>query len=287
VGREVTSVLEAARAAAETMRDRAGADAARWRSEAMAEVEAMRKSARADAEAMRTDAWTTSSQLLEQVMAEVERTRAASERDSLAVMGEAEREAHRLTSTARREAEEVVRAAKMEAERLVTQAQADHDNIIATAHRQAEAAQERTRALEQRRQELMGELESLRPLWPRSSPNSKTVVRASAYPSRRNFPIGRWSATRTAFTRWPTGKRAIPSASSVPDATSRSRRRRRNLSPSPPMPRPWQKRWPGSGRKRLSPGCESSVPKPPEEIRTHRGSAEPEKLPRARAGGGA
>src|SRR5690606_22084891 len=111
VGREVASVLEAARAAAETMRDRAGADAARWRSEAMAEVESMRKSARADAEALRTDAWTTSSQLLEQVVAEVERTRAASERDSLAVMGEAEREAHRLTSTARREAEEVVRAA--------------------------------------------------------------------------------------------------------------------------------------------------------------------------------
>lgn len=162
VGREVTSVLEAARAAAQTMRDRAGADAARWRSEAMAEVEAMRKSARADAEAMRTDAWTTSSQLLEQVVAEVERTRAASERDSLAVMGEAEREAHRLTSTARREAEEVVRAAKMEAERLVAQAQADHDDIVATAHRQAEAAQERTRALEQRRQELMGELEALR-----------------------------------------------------------------------------------------------------------------------------
>ncbi|HSJ35899.1 MAG TPA: DivIVA domain-containing protein [Acidimicrobiia bacterium] len=162
VGREVASVLEAARAAAETMRDRAGADAARWRSEAMAEVESMRKSARADAEALRTDAWTTSSQLLEQVMAEVERTRAASERDSLAVMGEAEREAHRLTSTARREAEEVVRAAKMEAERLVAQAEADHDNILATAHRQAEAAQERTRALEQRRQELMDELESLR-----------------------------------------------------------------------------------------------------------------------------
>lgn len=162
VGREVTSVLEAARAAAETMRDRAGTDAARWRSEAMAEVEAMRKSAQADAEAMRTDAWTTSSQLLEQVMAEVERNRAASERDSLAVMGEAEREAHRLTSSARREAEEVVRAAKMEAERLVAQAQAERDDILATAHRQAEAAQERTRALEQRRQELMGELEALR-----------------------------------------------------------------------------------------------------------------------------
>jgi DivIVA domain-containing protein len=162
VGREVTSVLEAARSAAQTMRDRATADAARWRSEAMAEVEALRKEARGDAEGLRSDAWTTGGQLLEQVMAEVERIRTAAERDSLAVRGEAEREAHRLTSSARREAEELVRTAKMEAERLVAQAQADHDDIVATAHRQAEAAQERTRALEQRREELMGELESLR-----------------------------------------------------------------------------------------------------------------------------
>lgn len=162
VGREVTSVLEAARSAAQTMRDRATADAARWRSEAMAEVEALRKEASGDAESLRSDAWTTGGQLLEQVMAEVDRMRAAAERDSLAVRGEAEREAHRLTSSARREAEEQVRTAKMEAERLVAQAQADHDEILATAHRQAEAAQERTRALEQRREELMGELESLR-----------------------------------------------------------------------------------------------------------------------------
>lgn len=162
VGREVTSVLEAARSAAQTMRDRATADAARWRSEAMAEVEALRKEARGDAESLRSDAWTTGGQLLEQVMDEVERIRTAAERDSLAVRGEAEREAHRLTSSARREAEELVRTAKMEAERLVAQAQADHDDIVATAHRQAEAAQERTRALEQRREELMGELESLR-----------------------------------------------------------------------------------------------------------------------------
>lgn len=162
VGREVTSVLEAARSAAHTMRDRATADAARWRSEAMAEVEALRKEARGDAEALRSDAWATGGQLLEQVMAEVERIRTAAERDSLAVRGEAEREAHRLTSSARREAEEQVRTAKLEAERLVAQAQAEHDDILATAHRQAEAAQERTRALEQRREELMGELESLR-----------------------------------------------------------------------------------------------------------------------------
>lgn len=162
VGREVTSVLEAARTAAETLREKASTDAARWRSEAIAEVEAQRKQARSDAEALRTDAWTTASQLLEQVQAEVERIRAAAERDSLAVRGEAEREAHRLTASARREAEDVVRNAKMQSERLVTQARSEHDEIIATAHRQSEAAQERTRALEQRRKDLMAELEQVR-----------------------------------------------------------------------------------------------------------------------------
>src|SRR5690606_10593699 len=53
-------------------------------------------------------------------------------------------------------------AAKMEAERLVAQARADHDDIIAAAHRQAQAAQERARALEERRSELMDEIEAVR-----------------------------------------------------------------------------------------------------------------------------
>lgn len=162
VGREVTAVLEAARSAADTMRERATADATRWRGEAMAEVDRLRKEARADAESMRTDAWTTGTQLLEQVQAEVERQRASNQRDSLAVMGEAEREAHRLTAIARREADDLLRTAKMDSERMVAQARTEHDDMIANAHRQAEAAQERARALEERRAELMAELESVR-----------------------------------------------------------------------------------------------------------------------------
>ncbi|MFP3915209.1 MAG: DivIVA domain-containing protein [Actinomycetota bacterium] len=162
VGREVTAVLEAARTAAEAMRDRASADATRWRSEAVAEVESMRREARADAEALRSDAWTTGTQLLDEVQAEVERQRVETERSALAIRGGAEREAHRLTSAARREAEEVLRAAKMEAERMVAQARVEHDDIISDAHRQAETAQERARALEERRHELMEELESVR-----------------------------------------------------------------------------------------------------------------------------
>ncbi|MGA7270356.1 MAG: DivIVA domain-containing protein [Acidimicrobiia bacterium] len=162
VGREVASVLEAARTAAESIRDRATADASRWRTEATAEAEAVIKAARQDAEAMRSDAWTTSSQMLDQVRAQTEEMARTAERESLAVLGEAEREAHRLTSSARREAEDTVRNAKMESEKWVTDARAEHDDIIASAHRQADAAQERTRALEQRRQELMDELESVR-----------------------------------------------------------------------------------------------------------------------------
>lgn len=162
VGKEVASVLEAARAAAESIRDRASADAARWRTEATAEAETLIKAARKDSEAMRTDAWTTSSQMLDQVRAQAEEMRKTAERESLAVLGEAEREAHRLTSSSRREAEDAVRTAKMEAEKLVADARAEYDDIIASAHRQADAAQERTRALEQRRQELMDELESVR-----------------------------------------------------------------------------------------------------------------------------
>lgn len=162
VGREVASVLEAARDAAEAMRDRAGADAARWRQEATDEVGGLRKDAQVDSEAIRTDAWTTGTQLLDQVQAEVGRVRSGAERDALAARGEAEREAHRLTASARREADDVVRTAKMESERLAAQARSDYDEVIAGANRQAEAAQERARALEHRRQELMSEVESVR-----------------------------------------------------------------------------------------------------------------------------
>jgi DivIVA domain-containing protein len=162
VGSEVATVLEAARTAAEGMRERATTDAARWRGEALAEAEAERRAARADAEHLRSDAWTTSEELLRQAQAEARRLQETAERDSLSVLGEAEREAHRLTSGGRREAEDLLRTARMEAEKLNAEARSRHDEIIEQARRQAEASQERARALEQRRQELIGELETLR-----------------------------------------------------------------------------------------------------------------------------
>jgi DivIVA domain-containing protein len=162
VGEEVAGVLEAARSAAEAMRDRSATDAARWRTEAMAEAESERRAARDDAEHLRTDAWQTSEELLRQVQIDARRQAEAAERDSLSVLGEAEREAHRLTALARREADDMVRGARMEAERLNADATARHDEIIDAARKQAEASQERARALEQRRQELLTELEGLR-----------------------------------------------------------------------------------------------------------------------------
>jgi hypothetical protein len=100
--------------------------------------------------------------LLNQSAAEARRMRGEAEQDVLSVMGEAEREAHRLTSTARREAEDVIRAAMMDSEKLASEAKKRHDDLIEQAYRQAESAQERTRALEERREELMLELETVR-----------------------------------------------------------------------------------------------------------------------------
>ncbi len=162
LGREVAAVLQAAREAADSMRERASVDTTRWRAEALAEVEALRKEAKNDAETLRGDAWATGSELLAQVAVEARRTRSEAERDVRSVMGEAEREAHRLTSSARREAEDLIRAATMDAEKLASEAKKRHDDIIDQAHRQSESAQERTRALEERREELMEELESVR-----------------------------------------------------------------------------------------------------------------------------
>lgn len=162
VSQEVNNVLQAAREAAESMRERASLDAARWRTEAMAEAEENRRTAAADSEALRRDAWTVGTEILNQAAAEADKRRQETERDVLTIMGEAEREAHRLTSGSRRDAEDLLRNATMQAEKTISEANQRRDEIIDQANRQAAAAQERTRALEQRRDELLGELENVR-----------------------------------------------------------------------------------------------------------------------------
>lgn len=162
VGREVSSVLETARLAAEAMRERAAAEAARWRSEAIAECETELRQARSDAEQLRSDAWATAEEMLKQSQREASHTVDEAKAEGLRLQGESEREAHKVTSAARRQADDLVRNARMESERLIVSAQAKHDEIIETANRLAETAQERTRALEQRRDELKEELDTVR-----------------------------------------------------------------------------------------------------------------------------
>jgi DivIVA domain-containing protein len=162
VTEDIARILSAARDAAEALRKSAVADANRWRTEARTEAGELRRTAQLDAEALRGDAWTTSEELLRQVTVEAARMREQAERDSLSILGEAEREAHRVVSSARREADDAVRVAKMEADRLLVDARSRHDEILDEARKGAEAAQERARALEVRRVELLTELESVR-----------------------------------------------------------------------------------------------------------------------------
>ena len=162
VAAEVGEVLEAARIAAEGMRERAAAEVAEWRRAAEEDSRSKRAAAQSDAEALRGDAWATSKAMLDQSLEAAKVIAAEAEREALAIVGHSERESHRSQAAARREADELIRTAKMESERLLVDARAQHDEIIDTARKQADAAQERARALEVRRDELLAELETVR-----------------------------------------------------------------------------------------------------------------------------
>jgi DivIVA domain-containing protein len=149
VGDEVARVLEEARASADTMRARAAAEVAEWRSQA-----------RADAEQARADAWDTGGAMLTQVTAECEALILEAQEISLRLRSEAERDTARMLTDAQREREELARAGREEAERTVSAARKEADSLLMAARHQADVAHERTRALEERRSELMAELES-------------------------------------------------------------------------------------------------------------------------------
>ena len=159
---DIHEVLHAARIASEQIRDRAARQAANTTDLAEEAAIAGRKTSDADAFALRESAWNTSVEMLEQVRAESARLRKQADRDVLAIVGEAEREAHKKLAMSRRDAEVKLRTSRLEAERLVVEARAERDEMMEHATRATEAAQERTRALERRREELMVDLESLR-----------------------------------------------------------------------------------------------------------------------------
>ncbi|MDH3470537.1 MAG: DivIVA domain-containing protein [Acidimicrobiia bacterium] len=160
VGEDVDRILRAAEAASEGMRSRASEESARWRAEADAKARETLAQAQEAAEHIRGDAWDTATEVLEQAKHQYRGVLQQSQQESLTVRAEAEREAHQLVANARRNIEEETRKARMDSELMVAQARSETDKLIETAKREAEAAQERAKVLEQRRAELMAELDT-------------------------------------------------------------------------------------------------------------------------------
>ncbi|MDH3307299.1 MAG: DivIVA domain-containing protein [Acidimicrobiia bacterium] len=159
---ELGQILQTAKDAADGLRRRATEEVSAWRAEARIEVDDQRRDAAADAESLRRDAWTEAEMLWNQAKTEIRRKLDEGEREALAIVGQAERDAHRMLSSARRESEEQLRLAKMESERLLVEARTQHEEIVDAARKAADASQERARALEVRRTELLDELETVR-----------------------------------------------------------------------------------------------------------------------------
>ena len=158
-GDEVARILKEARAAADAMRSRAAADTAEWRHEAETETRRALTETEAAVVQARQSAWDTSTEMLDQVVAQCEAMLASATESALLVRSEADRESSRLLTDAQRESEALVRSGREEAERLVNTARRESDKMALGSRHQTDAAQQRVRALEERRAELMGELE--------------------------------------------------------------------------------------------------------------------------------
>jgi DivIVA domain-containing protein len=151
ISEDVGRILQDAREAAEGMRKRAAGDA-----------EILLEEANTAAIELRTDAWMASDKLLQDSAKEAAAIIQAAERASLVITSEAEREAHHRQSATRRESEETVRTSKLEAERVQMEARARSDELILDAGRKVAAAEERAAAMEERRTEMLAELENAR-----------------------------------------------------------------------------------------------------------------------------
>ncbi len=160
VGDEVAAVLAEARAAADIMRSRAAADAARWHTEAEAQTKQMRDDTEAAVGEARESVWVTGTEMLDEVVAECTTLLAEAREASLRIRSDAERDSTRMVTDSQREREELLRAGREEAERTVSAARKEADVLVTGARQQADAAHQRARALEERRAELMEELES-------------------------------------------------------------------------------------------------------------------------------
>jgi cell division septum initiation protein DivIVA len=187
IGSEVKSILQAAREAAENMRTRAAEDAGRWRNEADAEARTTRTEATEASEMLRASAWDSANEMIAAAKEQAESMMRSAQEDALFLRAEAEREAVRLTGDARQDSETLVREAKRDAEMLLTAAREESEQLLLDAHQAAESAQQRARALEERRAELMAELEMARQSIGEISSAAQIAPEAVAPPPQPEF----------------------------------------------------------------------------------------------------
>jgi cell division septum initiation protein DivIVA len=155
---DINRILHAAHAAAQNLRERAATEVSQFVSTSTEHAQRKLRQAEDDAYALRKDAWETAESLLEDVVAHVQSVQTQAEKDALAIVGEAERTAHRKLASANREAETVLKSARLEGEQIKVAAQAERDAMLEDASKSTTAAQERVRALELRRDELLADL---------------------------------------------------------------------------------------------------------------------------------
>ena len=155
---DINRILHAAHAAAQNLRERAATEVSAFVSTSTEEAQRKLRQAEDDAYALRKDAWETAETLLNDVVAHVQAVQTQAEKDALAIVGEAERTAHRKLSSANREAEALLKSARLEGEEIKVAALAERDALIEEARRSTTAAQERVRALEVRRDELLADI---------------------------------------------------------------------------------------------------------------------------------
>ena len=157
----VAEVLEAARAAAQKIRDQAGHDAEDSLAAAVEQARKLMAAAGSEAYALRKAAWEASTELLSSADAEYAKKRSAAERKSLEIINNAERNAHRKLAVARRDSENALQAAASEADQVLEAARIKGQEIIRTAENRAEMTEEQSQVLERRRRELAEEIEEL------------------------------------------------------------------------------------------------------------------------------
>lgn len=157
----VAEVLEAARAAAQKIRDQAGHEAEDSLAAAVEQARKLMAAAGSEAYALRKAAWEASTEMLSSADAEYVKKRSAAERKSLEIINNAERNAHRKLAVARRDSENALQAAASEADQVLEAARIKGQEIIRTAENRAEMTEEQSQVLERRQRELLEEIEEL------------------------------------------------------------------------------------------------------------------------------